>query len=233
MPRTKARSSWAAAVTQDHACLGSDHAEGRQRVRRIIDEQYGVARKILEDNRARVEVMTSALLEWETIDADQIDDIVNDRPPRPPKTPQGPSDTVRHPAHRAGCRRQYGGRGLSPLLRFHGEITSSAGALSSISSARLSWASSTSRPTRFSGGGELADTDSAIRPCAPIDRRRAHILDLGGESTRPGAPAGSAAEELARILPLIEGLRDCAGVPLSIDTFQAGSCAPCSTPAPT
>lgn len=62
-------------------------------IRRIIDEQYGVARKILEDNRARVEVMTSALLEWETIDADQIDDIVNDRPPRPPKTPQGPSDT--------------------------------------------------------------------------------------------------------------------------------------------
>ncbi|AEE66481.1 cell division protein [Bordetella pertussis] len=66
-------------------------------IRRIIDEQYGVARKILEDNRARVEVMTSALLEWETIDADQIDDIVNDRPPRPPKTPQGPSDTFDTP----------------------------------------------------------------------------------------------------------------------------------------
>ncbi|GLK96057.1 ATP-dependent zinc metalloprotease FtsH [Achromobacter xylosoxidans] len=62
-------------------------------IRRIIDEQYGVARKILEDNRDKVEVMTSALLEWETIDADQIDDIIEGRPPRPPKTPQGPSDT--------------------------------------------------------------------------------------------------------------------------------------------
>ena len=62
-------------------------------IRRIIDEQYSVARKILEDNRDKVEVMTSALLEWETIDADQINDIIEGRPPRPPKTPQGPSDT--------------------------------------------------------------------------------------------------------------------------------------------
>ncbi|KAA5920464.1 ATP-dependent zinc metalloprotease FtsH [Achromobacter xylosoxidans] len=62
-------------------------------IRRIIDEQYGVARKILEDNRDKVEAMTAALLEWETIDADQIDDIIEGRPPRPPKTPQGPSDT--------------------------------------------------------------------------------------------------------------------------------------------
>ena len=67
-------------------------------IRRIIDEQYGVARKILEDNRDKVEAMTAALLEWETIDADQIDDIVNGRPPRPPKTPQGPSDAPDAPA---------------------------------------------------------------------------------------------------------------------------------------
>jgi len=55
-------------------------------IRRIIDEQYGVARKILEDNRDKVEVMTAALLEWETIDADQINDIMAGREPRPPKT---------------------------------------------------------------------------------------------------------------------------------------------------
>jgi len=62
-------------------------------IRRIIDEQYGVARRILEENRDKVEVMTAALLEWETIDADQIDDIINGRPPRPPKVPDTPSDT--------------------------------------------------------------------------------------------------------------------------------------------
>jgi cell division protease FtsH len=54
-------------------------------IRRIIDEQYGVARKILEDNRDKVETMTKALLEWETIDAEQIEDIVQGRAPRPPK----------------------------------------------------------------------------------------------------------------------------------------------------
>ncbi|AHV94261.1 ATP-dependent zinc metalloprotease FtsH [Bordetella holmesii] len=62
-------------------------------IRRIIDEQYGIARKILEDNRDKVEVMTRALLDWETIDADQINDIIEGRPPRPPKPPQGPSDS--------------------------------------------------------------------------------------------------------------------------------------------
>jgi cell division protease FtsH len=56
-------------------------------IRKIIDDQYGVARKILEDNRDKVEAMTKALLEWETIDADQIDDIMNGLPPRPPKEP--------------------------------------------------------------------------------------------------------------------------------------------------
>ncbi|MBK7658103.1 MAG: ATP-dependent zinc metalloprotease FtsH [Betaproteobacteria bacterium] len=54
-------------------------------IRRIIDEQYNLARKLLEDNRDKVEAMTKALLEWETIDAEQIDDIMAGRPPRPPK----------------------------------------------------------------------------------------------------------------------------------------------------
>jgi cell division protease FtsH len=54
-------------------------------IRRIIDEQYGVARKLIEDNRDKVEVMTKALLEWETLDAEQINDIMAGRPPRPPK----------------------------------------------------------------------------------------------------------------------------------------------------
>ena len=67
-------------------------------IRRIIDEQYQVARKILEANRDKVEAMAAALLEWETIDADQIDDIINGRPPRPPKTPEGPSDASDTPA---------------------------------------------------------------------------------------------------------------------------------------
>ncbi|MEA3098123.1 MAG: cell division protease FtsH, partial [Caballeronia mineralivorans] len=60
-------------------------------IRRILDEQYGLARKLLEDNRDKVEAMTKALLEWETIDADQISDIMGGRPPRPPKNLPPPS----------------------------------------------------------------------------------------------------------------------------------------------
>ncbi|MBP5998203.1 MAG: ATP-dependent zinc metalloprotease FtsH [Azonexus sp.] len=55
---------------------------------RIIDQQYALARKLLEENRDKVEAMTHALLEWETIDAEQIDDIMAGKPPRPPKPTQ-------------------------------------------------------------------------------------------------------------------------------------------------
>ncbi len=54
-------------------------------IRRIIDQQYALARKLIEDHRDKVEAMTHALLEWETIDADQIEDIMSGLPPRPPK----------------------------------------------------------------------------------------------------------------------------------------------------
>ena len=57
-------------------------------IRRIIDEQYALAKKILTESRDKVEVMTDALMEWETIDADQIKDIMEGRAPRPPKPSQ-------------------------------------------------------------------------------------------------------------------------------------------------
>jgi cell division protease FtsH len=56
-----------------------------EEVRRIIDEQYGIARKLIEDNQDKMHAMAKALLEWETIDGDQIEDIMHGRPPRPPK----------------------------------------------------------------------------------------------------------------------------------------------------
>jgi len=60
-------------------------------IRRIIDEQYGLACRLLEEGRDKVEAMTAALMEFETLDADQIDDIMAGRLPRPPKT-SGSSD---------------------------------------------------------------------------------------------------------------------------------------------
>ena len=69
-------------------------------IRRIIDQQYALARRLIEENRDKIEVMAKTLLEWETIDADQIDDIMSGNPPRPPKpsqstqAPQPPQDTA-------------------------------------------------------------------------------------------------------------------------------------------
>jgi cell division protease FtsH len=62
-------------------------------VRRIIDQQYALARGLIEENSDKMHAMAKALLEWETIDADQIDDIMAGKPPRPPKdwTPRNPS----------------------------------------------------------------------------------------------------------------------------------------------
>ncbi len=61
-------------------------------IRRILDQQYSLARNLLEQNTDKVEMMTKALLEWETIDANQINDIMDGREPRPPKpsTPPKP-----------------------------------------------------------------------------------------------------------------------------------------------
>ncbi|MBH1962064.1 MAG: ATP-dependent zinc metalloprotease FtsH [Rhodocyclales bacterium] len=59
-------------------------------IRRILDEQYALARRLLEENRDKVEAMTAALLEWETIDADQVKDIMAGKPPRAPKLASSP-----------------------------------------------------------------------------------------------------------------------------------------------
>lgn len=74
-------------------------------------------------------------------------------------------------------------------------------------------------PDSFSDGGQHDDADSAVAHARQLIADGAHILDLGGESTRPGAEPVSAQDELRRLLPVIEALRDC-GVPLSVDTFK-------------
>jgi cell division protease FtsH len=78
-------------------------------VRSIIDQQYALARRLLEENRDKVEVMTKALLEWETLDSAQIEDIMSGRPPRPPKpvaakpTTPPPGDSGTRGAEPAGA----------------------------------------------------------------------------------------------------------------------------------
>ena len=77
-------------------------------------------------------------------------------------------------------------------------------------------------PDSFADGGERFDPDVAIADAVQMVADGADILDVGGESTRPGAPPLPAAEELRRVMPVIEGLRARVQVALSIDTYKAG-----------
>ena len=73
-------------------------------------------------------------------------------------------------------------------------------------------------PDSFSDGGRFVDPSAAIAHARRLVDEGAAIVDVGGESTRPGAPSVALDEELARILPVLEGLD---GVPISIDTSKA------------
>ncbi|MGH3136868.1 MAG: dihydropteroate synthase [Gaiellaceae bacterium] len=73
-------------------------------------------------------------------------------------------------------------------------------------------------PDSFSDGGRFATTDAAVEHGRRLAAEGAAIVDVGGESTRPGAAPVSVSEELERVLPVLEGL---AGIPVSIDTSKA------------
>ena len=76
-------------------------------------------------------------------------------------------------------------------------------------------------PDSFSDGGVFLDPARAVEAGLQMVADGADLLDVGGESTRPGARALDAAEERRRVLPVIEGLASRAGVPISVDTYKA------------
>ena len=75
-------------------------------------------------------------------------------------------------------------------------------------------------PDSFSDGGHFAGVDEAVEHAVALVAAGADILDVGGESTRPGAEPLPMAEELARVVPVIEALRTRVDVPISIDTYK-------------
>jgi len=76
-------------------------------------------------------------------------------------------------------------------------------------------------PDSFSGDGLAASTEAAVRKGVQQVEDGADVLDIGGESTRPGAQPVPLAEELARVIPVIEALAREVDAPLSIDTYKA------------
>src|SRR4026209_2425427 len=77
-------------------------------------------------------------------------------------------------------------------------------------------------PDSFSDGGLFLEPTAAIEHGLRLAAEGADILDIGGESTRPGAQSVTEQEELRRVMPVVEGLVSRAGVPISIDTTKHG-----------
>jgi dihydropteroate synthase len=76
-------------------------------------------------------------------------------------------------------------------------------------------------PDSFSDGGKFFDTERAVEQALAMERAGADLLDIGGESTRPGAASISAQEELARVLPVLQALRVWIKIPVSVDTQKS------------
>ncbi|MGA2483099.1 MAG: dihydropteroate synthase [Candidatus Acidiferrales bacterium] len=76
-------------------------------------------------------------------------------------------------------------------------------------------------PDSFSDGGAFLEAERAVEHALAMERDGADMVDIGGESTRPGSEGVSVEEELGRVLPVIEGLRGQLGIPISIDTRKA------------
>lgn len=76
-------------------------------------------------------------------------------------------------------------------------------------------------PDSFSDGGRYTDIEKAAAAAKKMEKEGADIIDIGGESTRPGHTPVSAEEEAERIIPVIEALKGTLQIPISVDTFKA------------
>lgn len=76
-------------------------------------------------------------------------------------------------------------------------------------------------PDSFSDGGKYDSLDKALLHAKEMIDDGAHIIDIGGESTRPGAECVSEDEEMSRVIPVIERITKELGVPISVDTYKA------------
>lgn len=136
------------------------------------------------------------------------------------------SRSILYAESRPSCRdQQLTTRGnkyrLTPLIRMSYTISNVKGLRSKINDKALVMGILNVTPDSFYDGGRYYDRQAAIDRGLNMIAEGADIIDIGGMSTRPGAAPISLAEELARVIPVIEGLREKTTAILSIDTYRA------------
>ncbi len=77
-------------------------------------------------------------------------------------------------------------------------------------------------PDSFSDGGQYIDPGRAVARALEMEASGADVIDLGGESSRPGSVPIAESEELRRLMPVVEGLNGKLKIPLSVDTYRSG-----------
>ena len=196
-------------------------------IRRIVEEAHQTAKDILTENREHLDRISKILLERETIDAKEFEALLEGKTEEEVFPRRGGGRTPRpSPRQPAEAEQTAGREGPRPVTRpapgfAGGSAEMRADQLAAAVPCRPcgSWASSTSRPDSFSDGGLYLDADAAIAHGRELLAEGADILDVGGESTRPGAAAVPADEELRRTEPVVRALAG-DGATVSIDTSK-------------
>ena len=186
--------------------------------------------EILETNLDKLHAMADALVKYETIDETQIKDIMSGKAPKPPadwddsvgtpppKRPEGDTEGAdRHPC-RSALNLVSSLRGRSFAMSTAVQWKCRDRILDLGSPVVMGVLNVT--PDSFSDGGRHADRAAALAHARRMIDEGAAIIDVGGESTRPGAQAAEAAVELERVIPVIEDLRRESAVFISVDTSK-------------
>src|SRR5256885_2312347 len=186
-------------------------------LKRILSEAYERARTIVTDHRAALDRLASALLERETLDRDEVELVVAGRP-LPPVPPPAPATPQLAPA---GLERL--GPDLGRLLAAQAEPPQAweiAGQRLALDHPVIVGIINVT-PDSFSDGGRFVTVDRAIAQAERLIADGCELLDVGGESTRPGAAPVALDDEIARVVPVIEQLARRRLGPISVDTRKA------------
>ena len=200
-------------------------------VRRIIEEQYEHAQNLIESHRDALDRIANALLEFETISGDEISGV--DARRRPRRVPRGaghgatPMPVARPKPPPRSVKKRTSPTSISPEPKAWptpdpsmAQPPTGHGILPRQTPTRIMGVVNVT-PDSFWAGSRRIDPGAAVAHGLSLAQAGAQVLDVGGESTRPGHEPVSAAAQIDRILPVIEGLVAAGAPAISVDTTLA------------